>query len=354
MPAITSGRVLVTGANGYLAAWVVKDLLDSGFSVRGTVRSESKATYLREYFGKIYGDRFEVVIVEDITKDGAFDSCMHGINAVMHLATSVGFDADDPDEAILPSVNGTKSILNTALTPKHRASIKRVVLMSSDAANWGPPPEGQPTGPQVIDERDWNKHSVDVVREKGRDAPGTEKYRAGKVLAERAAWDMYELARADGQLEWELVTLTCPWIFGPMVHEARTPESFGLSPKLWYDQVVKGQAKNDPVKMKKDGWGFVDVRDLARAHVLALTVPAAGGERFMISGHLFVWQYFLDTAHRLDDKIPAGDPTFKDDDPEYVITRNTEKSQRVLGLRYRTMEETTKDILADFRSRGWL
>ena len=67
MPAITSGKILVTGANGYIAVWVVKKLLEKGFAVRGTVRSESKAPYLRELF-KEYGDKFEVVIVEDITK----------------------------------------------------------------------------------------------------------------------------------------------------------------------------------------------------------------------------------------------------------------------------------------------
>ena len=67
MPAITSGKILVTGANGYIAVWVVKKLLEKGFAVSGTVRSESKAPYLRELF-KEYGDKFEVVIVEDITK----------------------------------------------------------------------------------------------------------------------------------------------------------------------------------------------------------------------------------------------------------------------------------------------
>lgn len=67
MPAISSGKVLVTGANGFVAAWVAKELLEHGFSVRGTVRSESKAAYLREYF-KAHGDRFEIAIVEDISK----------------------------------------------------------------------------------------------------------------------------------------------------------------------------------------------------------------------------------------------------------------------------------------------
>lgn len=67
MPAVTSGKVLVTGANGYIAVWLVQRLLEKGYSVRGTSRSESKGVHLKETFKK-YGDRFEFVVVEDITK----------------------------------------------------------------------------------------------------------------------------------------------------------------------------------------------------------------------------------------------------------------------------------------------
>ena len=66
MPAITSGKVLVTGANGFIAVWVVQALLKKGFAVRGTVRSEDKAVHLRETF-KECGSKLEVIIVEDIT-----------------------------------------------------------------------------------------------------------------------------------------------------------------------------------------------------------------------------------------------------------------------------------------------
>lgn len=67
MPAVSKGKVLVTGANGYIAVWVVKYLLDHGYSVRGTVRSESKGAYLKETF-KEHGEQFEIVVVPDITK----------------------------------------------------------------------------------------------------------------------------------------------------------------------------------------------------------------------------------------------------------------------------------------------
>ena len=67
MPAVNKGKVLVTGCNGYVAVWVVKTLLEEGFSVRGTVRRESAIPHLKELFSS-YGDKFEVVIVPDITK----------------------------------------------------------------------------------------------------------------------------------------------------------------------------------------------------------------------------------------------------------------------------------------------
>ena len=67
MPAVKSGKVLVTGANGYIAAWTVNTLLEQGYSVRGTVRSEAKAVALRQTFSK-YGDRLEAIVIDDIAK----------------------------------------------------------------------------------------------------------------------------------------------------------------------------------------------------------------------------------------------------------------------------------------------
>ena len=71
MPSVNkASKVLVSGANGYLAMWVVRTLLERGFIVRGTVRSEDKGKFMIEYFKSLgFGDhQFEVVIVDDIEK----------------------------------------------------------------------------------------------------------------------------------------------------------------------------------------------------------------------------------------------------------------------------------------------
>ncbi|KAI0245591.1 hypothetical protein BJV78DRAFT_1102259, partial [Lactifluus subvellereus] len=87
MVAVSSpAKVLVTGANGYLAVWVVKKYLEAGYSVRGTVRSLAKSAFLNDKFSH-YDDRFELVAIEDITKDGAFDEAVRGVDAIAHTAS---------------------------------------------------------------------------------------------------------------------------------------------------------------------------------------------------------------------------------------------------------------------------
>ena len=68
MPSVDKGsKVLVSGANGYVAMWVVRTLLEKGFTVRGTVRAEDKGKFMIAYFNSLgYGDKFEVVVVDDI------------------------------------------------------------------------------------------------------------------------------------------------------------------------------------------------------------------------------------------------------------------------------------------------
>ncbi|KAF8978661.1 hypothetical protein BDQ17DRAFT_1439988 [Cyathus striatus] len=89
MPSIQPGaKFLVSGANGYLAMWIIQKLLDHGYSVCGTVHSVSKGSHLEEYF-KSYGDRFKIAIVCDFTEEGAFEKSLVGMSAVIHPATPI-------------------------------------------------------------------------------------------------------------------------------------------------------------------------------------------------------------------------------------------------------------------------
>jgi hypothetical protein len=89
-------KVLVTGANGFLAVYIVEKYLEAGYSVRGTVRSLSRSAFLTDRFSN-YGDRFELVVVEDITKEGAFDEAVRGVDAIAHTASPFHYKSTNPD-----------------------------------------------------------------------------------------------------------------------------------------------------------------------------------------------------------------------------------------------------------------
>lgn len=70
MPAVTAGKVLVSGTSGFLGAWVARTLLEKGFAVRGTVRSDSKGEYLKKLYASYGAEKFEYAIVKDIEAVG--------------------------------------------------------------------------------------------------------------------------------------------------------------------------------------------------------------------------------------------------------------------------------------------
>lgn len=108
-------------------------------------------------------------------------------------------------------------------------------------------------------------------------------------------------------MEWDFAVINPPWVFGvshhtpfsndpkiyiasqPVIHEVTTVDTLNSSSRFWYNAIVKGDfAGTSPLTSPSHGW--TDVRDVAEAHVRALEVPAAGGERIMVVAEAMVWQ----------------------------------------------------------------
>ncbi|KIY74213.1 D-lactaldehyde dehydrogenase [Cylindrobasidium torrendii FP15055 ss-10] len=340
MPALVaspSTKVLVSGANGYIAMWVVRRLLESGFSVRGTVRNAEKARFLTQTFEK-YGDKLEIAMVDDITKEGAFDEAVKGVDAIEHTASPFHYRAKEPHEFFEPAIKGTVGMLNSAL--KYGQGVKRIVVTSSCAAVFQVKEENQ-----VLSEKDFNYQSQREVDEGERDPQVM--YRASKSLAEKAAWDFWKEHKAE--VSWDLVVLNPPLVLGPPIHEVDKPENLNTSMFAFYTALVKQDNGWDETAYLKSGGCWVDVRDIAEAHVRSLEREAAGGERIIIAAPTphYTWQEWVDTAN-----LNRGRPgAWKGITPK--ITYDTALEQRVLGLNKRTMSETVNDILFDFKARGW-
>ncbi|KAF9527916.1 hypothetical protein CPB83DRAFT_855419 [Crepidotus variabilis] len=351
-PGSTPPKVLVTGANGYIAMWIVRLLLEKGYAVRGAVRSEEKVAALTDAFGKVHSewsDRLEWAVVPDITKDGAFDESVKGVEAIVHTAAPLDTTTDDPDEYIKPSVNGTLSLLTSAL--KHGSGVKRVAITSScTAAVTFKTPQAEP-GPLPFRETGWAEEAIETVKKDGAKTPDSIKYRAAKTLAERAAFDFVE--KNKDKLSWDISTLLPSVVIGPNLGAPKSPEVLNASLNRFYRSLFT----NEPEEFLKSTICSVDVRDVAQAHLSSLVKEAAGGQRFLVSGHATTWQRIRDVAYDInhvwysDEILPRGNPDLPRD---IVYFFDNNKSRDVLGIEYESLEKTVGDTMADFEGRGWV
>ncbi|EEB90816.1 hypothetical protein MPER_10931, partial [Moniliophthora perniciosa FA553] len=291
MPAIndSNSKTLVTGGSGYIGAWVVDTLLQRGHFVVAVVRNESKGKHLQETF-KSYGDKFQLAYIPELEKasaEGAFDEVVQGVHGIIHVASPVRLEMGDPSGGYNPSV--TDRIIDVL---KHGSSVKRIVFTSSSATIYD-----QLSSGKTLSEADRNESSIKECDELGKDARPMAKYMASKILAEKAAWDIWQKNRST--VQWDLSVIIPVWVFGPHKHDAARPEDFSPgTPQIWYWVVVRGE---HVLGESTPGDGWVDVRDCAEAHVRALEVPAAGGERIITcAGSPFKWQDFLDTANAIN------------------------------------------------------
>jgi dihydroflavonol-4-reductase len=249
--------VLVTGASGYVATTTISQLLAKGYKVRGTVRSLTDATSKYGFLYALPGaaERLELVAANLVDK-GSFDAAAQGCEFCMHIASPFTLKEEDPErDLVIPAVQGTLNVLAAC----KKAGVKRVILTSSCAAITDSPVDGK-----VYTEDDWNMSSS-LVRNP---------YYYSKTRAELAAWDFVEKNGA----EMELVTMNPYFIVGKEMNHNKTPapEALGESNKVLYDLMTGGF----PAKMALT-WGFVDVRDVATAHILAMEQKDCKGRHIL-------------------------------------------------------------------------
>ncbi|EJT99637.1 D-lactaldehyde dehydrogenase [Dacryopinax primogenitus] len=335
--------VLVTGASGFLAAHVCQVLLERGYKVRGTVRTEEKAHYLLSLFSS---PNFSYILVPDIQAPTAFDQAVKGVDAVLHTASPFHSRAVEPEEVIGPAVEGTRGVLESV--QKINPSIKRIVITSSIASIRMPCTPGT-----VFTESTWNTHSPDVVAREGVNAPGIDKYRTSKVFAEKVAWEFVQTEKPS----WDLVTICPPMIFGPLIHGVSAVENLNTSTAALRDGFTAEGAKTGTEAGKQAGT-WVDVRDVALVHVEALAQDRAGGQRYISAAGPYSWQMLYDSVHALGkvegldmEKVPRGTPG-SDRETVYDVY-SSKKAEEELGVRFRSMGESMKDTLLSLREYGF-
>ncbi len=255
----TSHPIMVTGATGYAAGWIVKSLLEKGFTVHAPVRTPEdpvRVGYLQDIAGQ--SDGTIQFFKADLLDEGSYDDAMLGCSIVFHTASPfISNFKDAQKDLIEPAVNGTKNVLNAA---NRTDTVKRVVLTSScaaiygDSADTGEAPNGR------IDESVWNTTST----------LDHSPYSYSKTLAEQAAWE-----HANAQDRWKLVVVNPALIVGPSLGPKPTSDSFTL-----LIEFAKGALKFGAPHLE---FGAVDVRDVAEAHLRAAFIEDAEGRNIVFN-----------------------------------------------------------------------
>jgi len=274
---IKSTQVLVTGANGYVASWLVKLLLEKGCIVHAAVRNpndDNKVGHLKQMSAELPG---EVRFYEaDLLTEGSYTAAMEGCSVVFHTASPFTTTVSDPQKELIdPAVKGTENILNTA---NRTASVQRVVVTSSCAAMCTDAIDTQKGPNGMLDESMWNTTS----------SLSYQPYYLSKTLAEQKAWEI-----AEKQKQWKLVTINPSFVLGPPLNPAHTTsESMNILTMMGDGTFSFGTPQL--------GIGMVDVRDVAKAHFKAGFMPNASG-RYITSGYN---SDFLKVSRILKDAFP--------------------------------------------------
>ncbi|KAH1346456.1 hypothetical protein KXV68_008780 [Aspergillus fumigatus] len=318
------GLVLVTGVNGFLASHIALNLLERGYKVRGTVRSQEKADWITEAIAKRYPDAsFETALVPNISAPGAFNEAIRGVDGIAHVASDLSFGSD-PNKVIAPMLEALRHILTSAAK---EPSVKRFVLTSSAIAALTPQPE------QAIhvDTNTWNDSSIERA------------WRPAPYEPERC-WDVYAALKTSTERElWRfsqennpafVVNAVLPdFIVGPIIH-ARQNGSTGRWVKEFFD---------DPVHYSKPlqtfiPRHFVDVTDVALLHLAGLTHEDVQSERLLAFAGPFNFNSWLHVFRQIDPAKP-----WPADDPNQVHDRSTVDTRRSKELlkRYSRLDFTS-------------
>lgn len=246
-----AGRVFVSGGSGYIAGFLIRQLIAEGWMVHTTIRNLAREAEVRASLG-VDNSRLRF-FAADLMSDDGWAEAMAGCSHVAHVASPL--PADKPsheDELIVPAREGALRALRAAKA----AGIRRFVMTSSMAAI----AYGHGEGKSVFTEADWTDPT----------SPDAYPYVRSKTIAERAARDW--VAAEGGDMEF--VTVNPSLVLGPL-------QSGDFSTSL---EAIKKLLEGSMPGMPNLGFGIVDVRDVADMHVRCLTAPNLAGERFICSG----------------------------------------------------------------------
>ncbi|KAK6886644.1 putative NADPH-dependent methylglyoxal reductase GRP2 [Candida tropicalis] len=331
--------VIVSGATGFIAQHVVKLLLSKNYQVIGTVRSQSKGEGLLKLFNNPTNLKFE--IVEDVGSEGAFDNVLKShpeATIFLHLASPFHFNATDIEkELLLPAVNGTKNVLEAIY--KYGINIEKVVITSSYAAIATASKEAN--NKEIITEESWNEITWDQAL-----INPVQGYRGSKTFAEKSAWDF--IKNHQDTIKFKISFINPSFVFGPQAFPIiDNNKNLNTSSEI-INKLLKLNP-NSEIPPTKGGW--IDVRDVAKAHVLAFEKDSTENKRLLVNSGRFSAISLIRLIHKQFPQLNL--PSISDDitdGTETLAKIDDSKTREILGFDYYSLDDSIYDTVSQILS----
>ncbi|KAK6204371.1 putative short chain dehydrogenase [Scheffersomyces amazonensis] len=331
-----SQTYLVTGGTGYIASYVILDLLEQGNKVRTSIRSKSKESQIRKSLVESSGngltkekvDENLEIFIADLVNDEGWDGKFDGVDYVLHIASPLTNPySQNLDDFVIPATKGTKRVLELAAKSP---SIKRVTITSSFAAiGYGHPDDRK----EPFTEEDWS-----VISDKLRP------YQVSKTLAEKVAWDF--IKENEGKINFQITVINPNLVIGPTLKDY---PAWSASVEI-FKNVIDGTYLEKGLPRRS--FSLVDVRDVAKIHIGSLHHPGAANERFILNNGRpysfleianIVRDLYKDTNPELVAKIPTKEDLSTP--PDYPKTGSITKAKTTFQCEPTPNEITIRDTV---------
>ena len=322
-------KVLLTGISGYIAMHCAKELLKRDYHINATVRNLDKVEDIKNALSALSLDVNKIQFFQaDLLSDDNWEDAMADCEYVMHVASPYPLNQPkDENVLIKPAVEGTERVVSLAI----KNNVKKIVLTSSVVA------VSVGHTKKEYSEEDWSFADKPIAA-----------YAKSKTLAEKKAWELIKNADTDTKL----TVINPSGVIGPSLTSEIS------STQLIIAGLMNGKIPvNLPIHI-----GYVDVRDVALAHIKALENPNSDGERIILSntelwhkdvskilkegGYKAPWlTVSVPVAKFLANVVPAlkGAKRFLGKD----MVKNSTKAEDILGISYIDIK---KSILDDAKS----
>ena len=265
-------KVTVTGGSGYVASYCILKLLEKKYFVTATIRNPERETSIRNFLHKHtdFSDENLKFVQADLLSDDNWNEAVKGSNYVLHVASPfLSYLPKNPEtELIQPARDGALRVLRASLA----GGVKRVVMTSSMASiSYGHIP---PKNELLLDEETWTDiHGPDITP-----------YIVSKTVAEKAAWNFIE---NEANEKMQFVTINPSVVLGPLLEKDYSPSA----------EIVKKLLKRSMPALPKMGFQICDVRDVAEAHIRAMTEEKAAGKRIAVTDSFLWFSEMADHLH---------------------------------------------------------